>query len=392
MADCPTCACPSSAQRPSARGALSCTRACSAVSLTLPLARAADLETIGKTPMVRLSNLLTEEMKAAGTLVLGKMEMQNPGGSVKDRIALNMIEDAESSGKLKPGMTVIEYTSGNTGIGLAMVCAAKGYKCIIVMPQIPSFMERYIICRQFGAEVRLTAPAKGMPGMKAYVEELLAADENLFCTSQFDNPANPATHTATTGPEILEQCGGKVDYFVGGVGTGGTIAGLAGFLKEKAGTHTIAVEPTESRVNIGESHAAHSIMGIGAGVVPPFIEAQAPGEPMSDAARGNIAEFQSSTSEEAVAMAIKLAQTEGMMVGPSAGAAMKVALEVAARPEAAGKTIVVLLASHGIRYTQHPLWAAAKKEAAVALPGPPNMDKDAPIELFNSATYTPPAD
>ena len=305
-----------------------------------------DLETIGKTPMVRLSNTLTEEMKAAGTRVLCKLEMQNPGGSVKDRIALGMIEDAEKSGKLKPGMTVIEYTSGNTGIGIAMVCAAKGYKCIVVMPQKPSCMERYIICRQFGAEVRLTAPAKGQPGMKAYVDELLAADDNLFCTSQFDNPVNPSTHILTTGPEILEQSGGQVDYFVAGIGTGGTVSGVGTFLKDHCGTKVIAVEPTESRVNTGADHSPHTIMGIGAGVVPPFIEAQAPGEPMSDAARGCIAEFQSASSDESVAVALQLAQTEGMMIGPSSGAVMKVALEVAARPEAAGKTIVALLARY----------------------------------------------
>lgn len=350
---------------------------------------AADLETIGKTPMVKLSNILTPEMKAAGTLLLGKLEMQNPGGSVKDRIALRMIEDAEASGKLKAGMTVIEYTSGNTGIGIAMVCAAKGYKCIVVMPQKPSCMERYMICRQFGAEVRLTAPAKGQPGMRAYVEELLAADDNLFCTSQFDNPANPATHVDTTGPEILEQAGGQVDYFVSGVGTGGTVTGVGAFLKEKCGTAIIAVEPTESRVNIGETHSPHTIMGIGAGVVPPFIESQAPGKPMENSSRGCIAEFQSASSDESVAMALKMAQTEGIMIGPSAGAAMKVALEVAARPEAAGKTIVVLLASHGIRYTAHPLWKGVKEEASVALPVPPNLDLDAPIELFNSANYSP---
>ena len=143
-----------------------------------------------------------------------------------------------------------------------------------------------MICRQFGAEVRLTAPAKGQPGMRAYVEELLAADENLFCTSQFNNPANPATHVDTTGPEILEQSGGHVDYFVSGVGTGGTVTGVGAFLKEKCGTAVIAVEPTESRVNIGETHSPHTIMGIGAGVVPPFIESQAPGKPMENTSRG----------------------------------------------------------------------------------------------------------
>ena len=240
------------------------------------LVGAADLETIGKTPMVKLSNILTEEMKAAGTLLLGKLEMQNPGGSVKDRIALHMIEDAEASGKLKPGMTVIEYTSGNTGIGIAMVCAAKGYKCIVVMPQKPSCMERYMICRQFGAEVRLTAPAKGQPGMRAYVEELLAADENLFCTSQFNNPANPATHVDTTGPEILEQSGGHVDYFVSGVGTGGTVTGVGAFFKEKCGTPVIAAEPTESRV-IGETDSPHTIVDTGTGAVPPLLSRRRPG-------------------------------------------------------------------------------------------------------------------
>ena len=284
----------------------------------------------------------------------------------------------------------MEYTSGNTGIGLAMVCAAKGYKCMILMPQLPPFLERYIICRQFGAEVHLTAPAKGMPGLKAYATELMEKNPNIVCTNQFENEANPRIHYETTGPEILSQTGGAIDYFVAGVGTGGTINGAGRFLKEKKpDLKVVVVEPTESRVLTGAPHTPHTILGIGAGVVPPFIESLAPGQAMADAPRGIVDEFQSATSAEAVAMAATMAAKAGMMVGPSAGGAIKVAMDIAARPEAAGKTIVVICASHGIRYVNHPLWAAAKKEAESALPSPPNMDKEAPTLLFTSPSDLP---
>lgn len=343
------------------------------------------LDTVGHTPLVRLNRSLPEEVAAAGVRVLCKMEMQNPGGSVKDRIAKAMIEKAEADGQLKPGGTVVEYTSGNTGIGLAMVCAAKGYKCIIIMPQLPPFHERYTICRQFGADVHLTPPARGFPGLRAYAEELLAANPDYFCTNQFTNDANPEIHYNTTGPEIWEQAGEKVDVFVGGVGTGGTIRGAGRFLKDKnPDLQVFAVEPTESRVHIGADHSPHSILGIGAGVPTHFLETLEPGAPLVQGPRGHVTEFLHASSADAIEWAKRLCTMEGMMIGPSSGAAVKAAMDVARRPESAGKTIVVLLASHGIRYCAHPLWADVQAEAAQALPTPPNMDKDGDLLLWKS--------
>jgi len=210
------------------------------------------LSTVGNTPMVQLTKMLPEGCKAK---IYVKLEMQNPGGSLKDRIAKNMLEEAEAAGKLKPGMTVVEGTSGNTGIGLAMACAAKGYKCIIMMPQTPAMFERYIVARQFGAEVMLTAPAKGFAGLIGAFQELVNSDPaKYFGANQFYNEHNPAIHYATTGPEIWEQTGGEVDYFVHGVGTGGCIAGTGKFLKEKKpSVKMVAIEPSNSRVHVGEA-------------------------------------------------------------------------------------------------------------------------------------------
>ena len=308
------------------------------------------LDTIGNTPLVELpSRMLPEEAVKNGTKVLMKMEMVNPGGSVKDRIALNMVETLEKQGVIKEDTVLVEYTSGNTGIGLAMVCAAKGYKCIIAMPQLPAYLERYIICRQFGAQVHLTAPALGLQGLQQHVEDLLAKHPNYVLTNQFSNAANPATHYTRTGPEIWSQTGGAIDYFIAGVGTGGTINGAGRFLKEKnPDLHICVVEPTESRVLTGRSHSPHTILGLGAGVPVPFIEQLAPGQAFTDDPRGIVNEFCHASSEESVLWASKMTAKAGIMIGPSAGGAVKVALDVASRPEASGKTIVVILASHGI--------------------------------------------
>ncbi|KAL7434945.1 hypothetical protein ACHAXM_004358 [Skeletonema potamos] len=344
------------------------------------------IDTIGKTPLVRVNRVLTAEAKANDVRILIKLEMQNPGGSVKDRIAKNMIEDAERTGTLKSGMTVVEYTSGNTGIGLAMICAAKGYKCIIVMPQLPPFEERYIVCRMFGADVHLTAPALGMPGLKQYTEDLVAKNEGYFLVNQFYNEANPNIHYTTTGPEIWEQSGENVDYFVTGVGTGGTAAGAGKYLTEKnPDLKVICVEPTESRVHLGAAHSPHTILGIGAGIPTHFLTELATGQPYAEGSRGHVSEFLSATSAESIEWATKLAKMEGIMVGPSSGATIKVAMDLAGRPEAKGKTIVVIAASHGIRYTAHPLWKEMKEEAKVALPQPPNMSKDEGTLFWDSS-------
>eukprot|EP00578_Thalassiosira_sp_NH16_P015764 CAMPEP_0181109700 /NCGR_PEP_ID=MMETSP1071-20121207/18317_1 /TAXON_ID=35127 /ORGANISM="Thalassiosira sp., Strain NH16" /LENGTH=352 /DNA_ID=CAMNT_0023193415 /DNA_START=52 /DNA_END=1110 /DNA_ORIENTATION=+ len=344
------------------------------------------IDTIGKTPLVRVSRVLTAEAKANDARILIKLEMQNPGGSIKDRIAKAMLEDAERRGTLKPGMTVVEYTSGNTGIGIAMICAAKGYKCIIVMPQLPPFEERYIVCRMFGADVHLTAPARGMPGLKEYTEDLVSKGDDFFLVNQFYNEANPKVHYETTGPEIWEQSGENVDYFVTGVGTGGTATGVGKYLVEKnPECNVICVEPTESRVHVGAAHSPHSILGIGAGVPTHFLTELAPGKPYEEGSRGHVSEFLSATSSESIEWATKLANIEGIMVGPSSGATFKVAMDVAARPEAKGKTIVVIAASHGIRYTAHPLWKETKEEAKAALPQPPNMSKEEGLLFWDSS-------
>jgi len=266
-----------------------------------------------------------------------------------------------------------------------MVCAAKGYNCIIVMPQLPPFEERYVICRQFGAQVHLTQPARGIPGMMEYCKSLCEKNPDYFLVNQFYNEANPKIHFETTGPELWKQSKEKMDYFVSGVGTGGTVNGAGRYLKEKnPNLKIVVVEPTESRVLVGESHSPHTILGIGAGIQANFVEQLAPGQEFKEGPRGIVDEFCSATSAEAIFWAKELATKEGIMVGPSSGAAVKVAMDIAKRPEAKGKTITVVCASHGIRYTSHPLWKAAKEEAAVALPKPPNMSKEGDILLFKS--------
>jgi len=259
-----------------------------------------------------------------------------------------------------------------------MICASKGYKCIIIMPQLPSFQERLMTCRQFGAEVHLLAPAVGFIGLKKYAEEFVAENPGCFLANQFYNEANPKAHYETTGPEIWEQSGGKVDYFIVGVGTGGTSAGAGKFLTEQnPNCKVICVEPTESRAHTGGSHNPHTLLGMGAGVPTHFLTELDPDAPFQEGPRGHVAEFQHCHSNGAVEWAKKMAKMEGIMVGPTSGATMKVASETASRPEAAGKTIVVICASHGIRYSAHSLWKELNEEAKVALPNPPNLDKDA---------------
>ncbi|KAL1529071.1 hypothetical protein AB1Y20_000047 [Prymnesium parvum] len=350
-------------------------------------------EAIGKTPLVRLNRVMGSACQAKQ--VLAKLEMQNPGGSVKDRISKAMIERAEARGLIHPSRTtVVEATSGNTGIGLAMVCAAKGYRCIIIMPQLPPMLERYIICRKFGAHVHLTAGAVGAPmvqNMFAHLTDLLEKNPEYWCPRQFENDDNPAVHFETTGPEVWEQTGGEVDFFVAGAGTGATIAGAGKFLQQKnANIINVCVEPEESRVLAGKSADKHSVVGIGAGIELKFIEELAPGKPFTDGPRGPINRFMSASSDEAILWANRLAVEEGLLVGPSTGAACKVACEIACTDEAKGKTIVVIFPSAGIRYVAHPMWAAAKEEAAAILAPPADLSNAPPMMRWKSEAYMPP--
>ena len=351
-------------------------------------------QAIGATPMVQLNRIIGPHMKAKR--VLAKLEMQNPGGSVKDRIAKDMIEKAEARGEISPGKTtIVEVTSGNTGIGLAMVCAAKGYKCVIIMPQLPPMAERYLICRKFGAHVHLTAGAPGAPmfdNMNSHLADMLAADPNNWCPSQFANADNPAAHAdGGTADEIWEQTGGDVDFFVAGAGTGGTMAGAGAYLRGKnPSVCNVLVEPEESRVLTGAPSDKHTVVGIGAGIPLKFIEELEPGAPWSDAPRGLVNEFAYCASPEANVWANRLAAEEGLLVGPSTGAACKVAADVACRPEAAGKTVVVVFPSSGIRYVMHPMWAELKAEAAEPLAPPPDFSNEPPLLRWKSEDYVPP--
>jgi len=297
---------------------------------------------IGHTPLLELSHLEKEfGLKAK---ILAKLEYFNPAGSVKDRVAKNMIDEAEKSGKLKPGATIIEPTSGNTGIGLASVAAARGYKIIIVMPETMS-IERRQIMKGYGAELVLTEGAKGMKGAIAKADELAKEIPGSWVAGQFINPANPAAHLATTGPEIWEDTDGAVDYFVAGVGTGGTVTGVGKFLKDKkASVKVVAVEPESSPVLSKGTAGAHKIQGIGAGFVPDVLDTKIYDEVLTV------------ENEDAFEYGKLTAKKEGFLVGISAGAAVKAAIEVAKRPEAEGKTIVVLLPDNGDKYLSTPLF------------------------------------
>ena len=301
-------------------------------------------ESIGRTPLVRI-NRLTKGLHAT---VLAKIEGRNPAYSVKCRIGAAMIWDAEKSGKLKPGMQVVEPTSGNTGIALAFVCAAKGYPLTLTMPDTMS-IERRMLLKAFGATLVLTPGAEGMPGAISKAEEI-AQDSNFYLPQQFKNPANPAIHVKTTGPEIWEDTDGQVDIFVAGVGTGGTITGVSKYFKEVRGKQiqSIAVEPAGSPVLSGGARGKHKIQGIGAGFIPEILDMKL------------IDEVMQITDEEALEMAPRVAREEGILCGISCGAAMAAALKVAARPENEGKTIVVILPDSGERYLSTSMFEFAR--------------------------------
>ena len=298
---------------------------------------------IGKTPLLELTH--TEKEAGARARILAKLEYFNPAGSVKDRIAKAMIDEAEAGGKLKPGSTIIEPTSGNTGIGLASVAAARGYRIIITMPETMS-VERRQLMKAYGAELVLTEGAKGMKGAIAKAEELAKEIPGSFIPGQFVNPANPAAHRSTTGPEIWADTDGQVDIFVAGVGTGGTITGVGQYLKEQnPAVKVVAVEPEDSPVLSGGRSGAHKIQGIGAGFVPEVLDTAVYDEiiPVSN--------------EDAFAAGRLVGRKEGILVGISSGAALHAAVRLAKRPENSGKTIVVLFPDAGGRYLSTPMFA-----------------------------------
>jgi cysteine synthase A len=301
-------------------------------------------ELIGKTPLLEVKKFEAKE-NITDAKILAKLEYFNPAGSVKDRVALKMIEDAEESGKLKPGATIIEPTSGNTGIGIAAVAAAKGYKVIITIPETMS-VERRNLLKAYGAELVLTEGAKGMKGAIAKADELAKEIDGAVILGQFVNPANPAVHKATTGPEIWDQTDGKVDIFVAGVGTGGTLTGVGEYLKEQnPDVKIVAVEPATSPVLSKGTAGAHKIQGIGAGFVPDTLNTKIYDEVITI------------ENEDAFTEGRAFAHSEGILVGISSGAALKAATILAERPENKGKTIVALLPDSGDRYLSTALFA-----------------------------------
>ena len=302
------------------------------------------LELIGNTPLLK-ADRYAEAAGATKATILAKLEYFNPAGSVKDRVALSMIEDAEKSGKLKPGATIIEPTSGNTGIGLAAVAATKGYKAILTLPETMS-VERRNLLKAYGAEIVLTEGPKGMKGAIAKAEELRDSIPGSIILGQFVNPANPAVHKATTGPEIWEQTDGKVDIFVAGVGTGGTVTGVGEYLKsQNPDVKVVAVEPASSPVLSKGTPGAHKIQGIGAGFVPDVLNTKVYDEVITI------------ENDDAFKEGKLFAVSEGILVGISSGAALKAAAILAERPENAGKNIVVILPDSGDRYLSTPLFS-----------------------------------
>ena len=297
---------------------------------------------IGRTPLLELTRL--QKQLGLEARILAKLELFNPAGSVKDRIGKAMIDAAEAEGTLKPGATIIEPTSGNTGIGLAAVAAARGYKLILVMPETMS-VERRLLAKAYGAQLELTEGAKGMKGAIERAKELSEQIPNSFIPGQFDNPANPQVHRETTGPEILQDTDGAVDFFVAGVGTGGTVTGVGQYLKEKIpGLQVVAVEPTDSPILSKGVAGPHKIQGIGAGFVPQVLDTKVYDEILTVA------------NEDAFETGRLLGKSEGVLVGISSGAALWAAIQLARRAENKGKTIVVLLPDTGERYLSTPLF------------------------------------
>lgn len=300
-------------------------------------------ELIGRTPMLELRNI--ERELGLEARIVAKLESFNPAGSAKDRVAKSMIDDAEARGLLKPGAVIIEPTSGNTGIGLASVAAARGYRAVVVMPDSMS-EERKSLMKAYGAELVLTDGAKGMQGAIDRAAELARETPNSFIPGQFENPANPAAHYATTGPEIWEDTGGEVDFFVAGVGTGGTITGVGRYLKEKKpDVRVIAVEPSDSPVLSGGKAGAHALQGIGAGFVPKALD------------RSVYDEIVTVASADAYEMGRLMGRREGLPVGVSSGAALWAAVQIAKRPQSKGKTIVVLFPDGGEKYLSTPMFS-----------------------------------